>query len=204
MALQFNVSNTLPDTVLEQTSVIMQPSGEADLTEDFIIPIPLLTAAAPGVVYVSFTRNSPAEYPLAAFQCTLKFISKEVDPSSGEPEDEGYEDEYQLEEVELGPGGDYIVPTYATFAGEWEKMKSSESVTETFALSAMGSIKGMKLPSSLSFHLLISLGLFSQPHAILSSRFSTWNRWVGRRCRNLLQCIHSAWQVSSLGERGRC
>ena len=121
----------------------MQPSPDSGLTEDFIIPIPLLTSAeSPSIVYVSFTRDSPDEYALASFQCTLKFISKEVDPSNGEPEEEGYEDEYQLEEVELGAGGDYIVPSYVTFASEWEKLKGSATATETFALSAMDSIKG--------------------------------------------------------------
>jgi coatomer subunit gamma len=121
----------------------MQPSGDAGLTEDFIIPIPLLTTAeSPGILYVSFTRDKPEEYATVSFQCTLKFISKEVDPSSGEPEEEGYEDEYQLEEVELGGGSDYIVPTYVTFASEWEKMKGAANATETFALSAMESIKG--------------------------------------------------------------
>ena len=144
---QFNVSNTLPDTVLEQVSVIMQPQTEdSGLTEDFIIPIPGLTAAtSPGVVHVSFTRDLPEEYTLASFQCTLKFVSKELDPSTGEPEEEGYEDEYQLEEVELSAGGDYIVPSYATFGSEWDRLRSGPSATETFALSAMESIKGQIL-----------------------------------------------------------
>lgn len=34
---------------------------------------------------------------------------KEVDPSSGEVEDEGYEDEYQLEDLEI-TAADYIAP----------------------------------------------------------------------------------------------
>ena len=90
----------MPYTVLEQVSVIMQPQAESGLTEDFIIPIPSLTqSTSPGIVYVSFTRDSPEEYAAAAFQCILKFISKEVDPASGEPEADGYEDEYQLEDV---------------------------------------------------------------------------------------------------------
>lgn len=140
---QFNVSNTMPDTVLEQVSVIMQPQTESGLTEDFIIPIPSLTSTtSPGIVYVSFTRDSPEEYAVASFQCVLKFVSKEVDPASGEPEEEGYEDEYQLEEVELASGGDYIVPSYASFNAEWDRLQGKATATETFALSAMESIKG--------------------------------------------------------------
>ena len=121
----------------------MQPSPDSGLTEDFIIPIPSLTAStSPGIVYVSYTRDSPEDYPIASFQCILKFISKELDPSTGEPEEEGYEDEYQLEEVELSAGGDYIIPSYASFDSEWKKLESGSSATETFALSAMESLRG--------------------------------------------------------------
>ncbi|KLO11312.1 coatomer subunit gamma [Schizopora paradoxa] len=176
VVFQFNVSNTMPDTVLEQVSVIMQPQAESGLTEDFIMPLPsLMQSTSPGIVYVSFTRDTPEEYALASFQCILKFISKEVDPVSGEPEEEGYEDEYQLEEVELASGGDYIIPTYASFASEWDRLRSGPHATETFALSAMESIKaactsiveilnmeplgGSENPTSTSVHTLQLSGL---------------------------------------------
>jgi len=140
---QFNVSNTMPDTVLEQVSVIMQPPADSGVTEDFIIPIPALSSASsPGIVYVSFTREAPEEYVTASFPCVLKFISKEVDPATGEPEAEGYEDEYQLEEVELAAGGDYIIPSYSNFSSEWDRLRTGTSITETFTLSSMESIKG--------------------------------------------------------------
>lgn len=119
-------------------------SDDSGLVEDFIMPLPSLSAStSPGIVYVSYTRENPEVYALGSYACTLKFISKEVDPSTGEPEEEGYEDEYQLEEVELSAGGDYIIPSYATFGSEWDRMRSAPTSTETFALSAMESIKGM-------------------------------------------------------------
>ncbi|KAH9982769.1 coatomer subunit gamma [Lactifluus volemus] len=142
IVFQFNVSNTMPDTILEQVSVIMQPPDDSGLAEDFIIPVPSLSSAnSPGVVYVSFTRDAPEEYVTASFQCGLKFISKEVDPATGEPEADGYEDEYQLEEVELAAGGDYIIPSYSNFASEWDRLRTGASITETFTLSSMESIK---------------------------------------------------------------
>ncbi|KAI9454836.1 coatomer subunit gamma [Russula earlei] len=142
IVFQFNVSNTMPDTILEQVSVIMQPPVDSGLTEDFIIPVPVLSSASsPGIVYVSFTRESPDEYATASFPCLLKFISKEVDPATGEPEVEGYEDEYQLEEVELAAGGDYIIPSYSNFSSEWDRLRTGASITETFTLSSMESIK---------------------------------------------------------------
>ncbi|KIJ66406.1 hypothetical protein HYDPIDRAFT_86985 [Hydnomerulius pinastri MD-312] len=176
IVFQFNVSNTLPDTVLEDVSVLMQLQTESGLTEDFIMPVASLTAStSPSIVYVSFTRDSPEEYVTASFQCILKFISKELDPSTGEPEEEGYEDEYQLEEVELSAGGDYIIPSYSSFSSEWDRLRSGATATETFSLSAMESIKaacdsiieilnmeplgGTETPSSPSVHTLQLSGL---------------------------------------------
>lgn len=120
----------------------MQPSAEAGLSEDFIMPIPSLSSAtSPDVVYCSFTRDAPEEYQIASFQCVLKFISKEVDPSTGEPEEEGYPDEYSLEDTELS-AADYILPTYVTFAAEWDRLRAGVSLTETFSLPGMESLKG--------------------------------------------------------------
>lgn len=120
----------------------MQPQGETGLTEDFLMPIPQLSSAnSPGIMYYSFTRDTPEEYPIGSFSCLLKFVSKEVDPSTGEPEEEGYEDEYQLEDTELS-AADYIVPTYVTFASEWDRLRSGVNITETFSLPAMDSLKG--------------------------------------------------------------
>ncbi|KAG8885327.1 coatomer subunit gamma [Tulasnella sp. 331] len=176
IVFQFNVSNTLSDTILERVAVAMQPN-DVGLTEDFILPIASLSnSTSPQVVYVSFTRDSPEEYVLGSFACTLKFISKEVDPTSGEPEEEGYEDEYQLEEVELGAGSEYIIPNYANFSTEWDKLEEDgTSMTETFSLSSMASIKaacdslieilnmealgGTENPASTSVHTLTLSGM---------------------------------------------
>ena len=38
IVLQYEVKNTLPDTVLEEVSVVATPSDEEELEEDFIIP----------------------------------------------------------------------------------------------------------------------------------------------------------------------
>jgi len=36
---------------------------------------------------------------------------------------------------------DYMIPSYATFATEWDRLRSGASLTETFALSALESLK---------------------------------------------------------------
>lgn len=177
VVFQFNISNTLPDTVLEQVTVIMQPQTEdCGLVEEYITQLSSLTAStSPGIVYNSFKREDPDAYAIGSFGCTLKFVSKELDPSTGEPEEEGYEDEYSLEEVEVAAGGDYIIPSYASFGAEWDRLRTGPSATETFALSSMESIKaacdsiievlnmealgGTEAPTSQSIHTLQLSGL---------------------------------------------
>lgn len=113
---------------------------ETDLVEDFIIPFPSLGPNSTGIVYVSFTRD-PADYALCSFSNELNFISKELDPESGEPEEEGYPDVYQLEDLELD-AGDYLVPSYSAFTSEWDRLRTGATATETFALTALDSLKG--------------------------------------------------------------
>lgn len=119
----------------------MSPSEESGLTEDFILPLQSLSAQESGIVYVSFTRESPEDYATCSFTNTLRFVSKEVDPETGEPQEDGYDDEYQTEDLELG-AGDYITPSYATFATEWDRLRSGSTATETFALTALDGLKG--------------------------------------------------------------
>lgn len=175
VVFQFNITNTLPDTVLEGVSVLMS-TGDEGLVEDFIIPADRISGDAPGIVYVSFTRTAPTDFALSSFECTLKFVSKEVDPATGTPEEEGYDDEYQVEQLDLA-AGDYIVPTYATFNSEWERLKGGFNATETFALSSSESLKaacdslieelnmeplgGTEAPTSTSVHTLNLSGLIA-------------------------------------------
>ncbi|KAF1344776.1 adaptin N terminal region-domain-containing protein [Delphinella strobiligena] len=113
IVLQFDVKNTLPDTVLADVTVVCAPSDEeSGLEEEFTIPAPLLKTDEPGTVYVSFKRPEGQDFVAANFSNILKFTSKEIDPSSGEPEDSGYEDEYEIEELDL-VGSDYILPAFA-------------------------------------------------------------------------------------------
>lgn len=153
IVLQFNVKNTLTDTVLEDVSMITTPSdpedgeGGVSLEEDFIIPAPKLGSDEQGTIYVAFKRiGEESNYATATFTNVLKFTSKEIDPSTGEPEDQGFEDEYQVEDLEL-TGGDYVVPNFAgSFGNVWEQVGAAgEEVTETFSLgTGVKGIQGMR------------------------------------------------------------
>lgn len=130
VVLQFDVKNTLPDTILADVTVVCTPSAaddeESGLEEEFTIPAPLLKTDEPGTVYVSFKRPEGEDFVAANFTNILKFTSKEIDPATGEPEDSGYEDEYEVEDLDL-VGSDYIIPA---FAGSFDSIYDSIEADE--------------------------------------------------------------------------
>ena len=146
IVLQYEVKNTLPDTVLENVSVVATPSEEEELEEVFIIQAEKLPTNEPGKVYVAFQKTNGADsLPVTSFSNILKFTSKEIDPSTGEPEDHGYDDEYEVSEFDLA-GSDYIIPTFASnFNHIWEQIGASgEEAEETLQLSGLKSIAGKR------------------------------------------------------------
>jgi coatomer protein complex subunit gamma len=189
IVVQYNITNTLPDTVLENVAVVVGGAADAGLKEDFILPHALLSQDAPsGVVYVSFTRvEGPDEFPQGALSNTLKFMSKEVDPTTGEAEEEGYDDEYQTEDLDLGVA-DYVGGRFADFSREWEAMANASVATETFALTALESLQ---CESCAAFSTLHTLTPLSQPHAKRWSSYWACSRSAAPSCRHRPPCTRS-------------
>lgn len=150
IVLQYDIKNTLPDTVLEDVSMAATPSEEDLLEEEFIVPATRLLTNEPGIVYVTFKKlGGEHSVPVTSFTNILKFTTKEIDPTTGEPEESGYEDEYQVEDLEL-TGSDYVIPTFAgSFDHVWEQTGANgEEVSETLQLSNVKGIAGAFQPFS--------------------------------------------------------
>jgi coatomer protein complex subunit gamma len=139
IVLQYDIKNTLPDTLLED---------EEALQEEFIMPIAKLATDEPGTFYVSFKKTGDTPFAATSFTNVLKFTTKEIDPSSGEPDSEGYEDEYQVEDLELS-GSDYVLPAFAgSFDHVWEQTGANgDEASETLQLSNTKSISGTLIVS---------------------------------------------------------
>merc|ERR1712146_661484 len=61
-----------------------------------------------------------------SFSCNLRFVVKDVD-EEGVPDKEGYEDEYQVEEVNL-TAADFILPSLIQdFRGAWTSLGEQEA-----------------------------------------------------------------------------
>ncbi|KAI2639287.1 adaptin N terminal region-domain-containing protein [Xylaria nigripes] len=141
IVLQYEIKNTLPATVLENVSVVATPSDE-ELEEVFIIPAEKLETDEPGKVYVAFKKiGGEKSIATSSFSNVLKFTSKEIDPTTNEPEETGYDDEYEVAEFDLA-GSDYVIPTFASnFNHIWEQVGAAgEEAEETLQLSNMNSI----------------------------------------------------------------
>lgn len=81
------------------------------------------------------------EYVAAKFACILKFTSKEVDPSSGEPEEEGYEDEYTLEDLDLSML-DFIHTTpMPNFRKVWDTLPEESERADDYGLGTRESLE---------------------------------------------------------------
>ncbi|KAF9112380.1 coatomer subunit gamma [Mortierella sp. AM989] len=135
VVFQFNIKNTLNDSVLEDVNVLMTPNDEeVSLVEKVLIPAPQLVYDVPGVAYVAYERTVLEEYPECTFTNELKFIVKDCDPQTGEPDEEGFEDDYQVEEVSLAIA-DFVLPSYIpSFNKAWEDLGIDYEVVETLAL----------------------------------------------------------------------
>jgi coatomer protein complex subunit gamma len=203
-----DINNTLPETILTDVSIIVSPSDPNDpdsspLEEEFIIPVASLPTNEPGTAYVAFKNTSGLAYPTCSFSNTLKFTSKEIDPSTGEPEEGGYEDEYQIEDLELG-GTDYVVPA---FAGSWEAVwdetgaGAGDEATVTLELGNAKNISGMVIWKAVSSSVLTNVQrLLHSSSACSSYSPSMAAMW---RCR--IRRIRSNCMVRlSRTERLRC
>lgn len=136
LVLQFHVDNTLTDTGLSMVSVVASPENEL-YNEEFILPIETLGPASAGTSYVSFSRSESggSEYVTETFSNTLSFTSSEIDPKTGEPVDEGFQDEYQIESLDVTIG-DFIVPAYSrNFETAYEELPAASEDVGVFNLS---------------------------------------------------------------------
>ncbi|KAG2181582.1 hypothetical protein INT44_008397, partial [Umbelopsis vinacea] len=196
IVFQFNCTNTLNDQLLEDVVMMMQPDiDDCGLEQVASISSAKLEYNITGVLYLAFQKLT-ADFPIATFTNTLKFVVKDCDPTTGEPDEEGYEDEYQVEDIDVLTG-DYIQPTYiSNFAEVWEQLAETEAL-ETFALEkdkapslkaacnsiidllGMQALEDSALPKSNTVHTLILSGMFIGGIKVLARSRMTFSPATG-------------------------
>mmetsp|Transcript_28720 Transcript_28720/g.80856 ORF Transcript_28720/g.80856 Transcript_28720/m.80856 type:complete len:893 (+) Transcript_28720:167-2845(+) len=140
VVVQFNCTNTISEQVLEDVSITMDLADAEDFEEEAVIPLPVMPYNGTGATYV-ILRHEEGTIALGNFVNILRFTVKEVDPTTGEAEEDGYEDEYQLEDLEVGMT-DYIKPTsVANFRKSWEELDTSTEREDDYGLGTRDSLQ---------------------------------------------------------------
>ncbi|XP_064605272.1 LOW QUALITY PROTEIN: coatomer subunit gamma-2-like [Liolophura sinensis] len=139
VVFQFDCTNTLNDQVLERVTVQLDPAEGFEVVK--YIPCATLPYNKPGTTYTLVRLPEEATLVTGSFSCTLKFIVKDCDPNTGEPDDEGYEDEYVLEDLEVTVADHVQKVVKPNFGASWEEVGPENELEETYALSTMNSLE---------------------------------------------------------------
>ncbi|KAL0655424.1 hypothetical protein Bca4012_076008 [Brassica carinata] len=133
VVFQYNCTNTVPEQLLERVNVIVDASEAEEFSELSSKPLNSLPYDSPGQAFVAFEK--PEGVPaVGKFSNTLTFVVKEVDPNTGEAEEDGVEDEYQLEDLEIVPA-DYMVNVgVSNFRNAWESMDPENELVDEYGL----------------------------------------------------------------------
>ncbi|KAF7049843.1 hypothetical protein CFC21_058308 [Triticum aestivum] len=176
VVLQYNCTNTIPEQLLEDVTVYVDATDAEEFSEVCSKPLKSLPYDSPGQIFVAFEK--PEHVPaIGKFSNVLKFTVKEVDTSSGEADEDGVEDEYQLEDLEIVSADYMLRVAVSNFRNAWENMDpESERVDEyglgareslAEAVNAVTSILGMQpcegtevVPSNARSHVCLLSGVY--------------------------------------------
>uniref|UniRef100_A0A672HEB8 Coatomer subunit gamma n=1 Tax=Salarias fasciatus TaxID=181472 RepID=A0A672HEB8_SALFA len=183
MVFQFDCTNTLNDQLLQKVVVQMEPSESYEVIH--YVPAASLPYSQPGSCYTLV--RLPDDDPTAVsctFSCTMKYLVRDCDPNTGEPDDDGYDDEYVLEDLEVTVADHIQKVLKPNFGAAWEEVGDENEKEETFALAsvrtldeAVGNIinflgmqpceRSDKVPENKNSHVLFLAGVFRGGHDVL-------------------------------------
>lgn len=182
IVFQFDCTNTLNDQVLEKVTVDMEAADGFEIVKQ--IACPRLPYNKPGTTYTLAHLPEDPTAVTGTFPCALKFVVRDCDPNTGEPDDEGYSDEYVLEDVEVAVADHVQKVLKPNFAASWEEVGPENELEDTYALSSMPTLeeaikniiqylglqpceRSDKVPEGKSAHTLFLAGMYRGGHDAL-------------------------------------
>lgn len=183
IVLEFDCTNTLNDQILENVQVEVEPAEGFELLCN--VPCSKLPYNVTGTTYACLRLPDDPLAATGTFSNTLKYLVKDCDPNSGETDDdEGYEDEYVLEDLEVCVADHVQKILKPNFAASWDELGPDNELEDTFALSSMTTLEeaiksiiqfmGMqpcersdKVPEGKSAHTLFLAGVYRGGHDVL-------------------------------------
>lgn len=134
VVFQYNCTNTIPEQLLENVSIIVDIVEGEGFREVVSKPLLSLPYNSPGQAFVAF-QTVGGVFSTGKFANTMRFIVKEVDKDTGEVEDE-MEDEYQLEELQVVPADYFLKKAVPNFKNFWDGLGSDMERVDEYGLGA--------------------------------------------------------------------
>ncbi|PWZ53577.1 Coatomer subunit gamma-1 [Zea mays] len=139
IVLQYNCANTIEEQLLEDVTVCVDASDAEEFSEICSKPLASLPYNSPGQVFVAFEK--PERVPVVGkFLNLLKFTVKEVDTTTGEADEDGVEDEYQLEDFEIVSADYMLRVVVSNFRNAWENMDPDSERVDEYGLGVRESL----------------------------------------------------------------
>ncbi|DBA02873.1 TPA: hypothetical protein N0F65_005900 [Lagenidium giganteum] len=143
IVLQFNVLNTVNDQLLSNVSVGFAMDPEDVWRVHSIVPLKQLAYGKNGSTYVCLEYTGDGSYPVVQVANELKFKVHEVNPSTGEAEDDGFDEEYPMEDFEIGASDLMAKIQVPDFRGAWEQLGDGAEAKGSYGLRYKSLVEGV-------------------------------------------------------------
>lgn len=184
IVFQFDCTNTLNDQILENVRVLMENADGFEQVS--CVSCAKLPYNVTGNVYTCLTLPQDPVMVTGTFSNVLKYLVKDCDPNTGTPDDDddGYEDEYVLEDVEVTVA-DHVQRVLKTnFSAAWDEIGPENELEDTYALTTVNSLeeavknivqfmglqpceRSDKVSEGKSSHTLVMSGIYRGGHEVL-------------------------------------
>ncbi len=133
VVLEFKVQNTIDDQRLDNVTVALEGDGDI-FTVTGEVPAESIKYGDTGSCFVVLERDVSVGVGPATFECELHFTIVNVDPTTGEEEGDGFEEEYAIEALEISTSDFMAKVNLGDFRRGWEGLGNDCEVLEKFAL----------------------------------------------------------------------
>jgi len=134
VVLQFTIQNTIEEQRLDNVTVLVDDSDSEIFTASGEIAASKIRCGEAKHCFTILERNTDAALATSHFTCELRFTVVQIDPVSGEEEGDTFEEEYPLEDLEIGTSDFMAKVSVSDFRKAWETVGNGCEVMEKFAL----------------------------------------------------------------------
>jgi len=142
IVLMYTIVNTLSEQVLRNLSMEIGAEEDNGFVVDTVIPAKEAAYNEPTDVYAVISRPPiTSKIPTCTLWNNLLFKAHEVDQKTNQVDDEGFPDEFPLDDVEITVS-DYMIKNFLpNFTAIWTQTDNDPQSVTTFSLSTVNSIK---------------------------------------------------------------